>query len=66
MIGTCFCYAHFYIDDVGGKRYFEPMIPTDCYELSALAILKHLFCVKKLQNAVYINYNPVLSWKIMG
>ena len=28
--------------DVGGKRYFAPMIPTNCSALRAPAILKHL------------------------
>ena len=34
-------YCLFHMNDVGVKKYFAPMIPTDCYALCALAILKH-------------------------
>ena len=32
---------YMYVNDVGVKRYLDSMIPTDCYELCALVILKH-------------------------
>ena len=29
-------------NDVGGKRYFDPLIPTDCFALCALVSYKKI------------------------